>query len=152
MIAFAVEPYEHVLRDGQGIFKVHYDELALHKEQIPMGLDHDLYLQLEERGVLVTITARVDGNLVGYFLALVVSHHPHNKDAGPASTTDMFYILPAYRTGGIGTKLLMFAEQVLRDRGVAKATLSTKVKFSNRELLEALGWEHTDVVFQKVLV
>jgi GNAT superfamily N-acetyltransferase len=151
MITFQVEPFGNLIRDGQEIFKTHYEELALHKEAIPLGMDFDMYLDMEKMGVVHVLTARADEKLVGYYIALIVKNHPHNKDAGPAATTDMFYMLPSHRRGGAGAKLLVMAEKMLRDRGVKKATISTKVKFSNRELLEALGWEHTDVVFQKVL-
>jgi GNAT superfamily N-acetyltransferase len=151
MITFQQEPFAHLIRDGQAIFQAHYDELAVHKDQVPLGMDFDLYLDMEKRGVLHSLTARKDGQLIGYYIALIVSHHPHNKDAGPVSTTDMFYIASAHRKGGAGAKLLMAAEKMLRAKGVQKATISTKVKMPNKELLEALGWENTDIVFQKVL-
>jgi len=150
MLAFQVETWADIWRDGQEIFKQHYDELALHKSAMPMGLDNDFYQDLENRKFLLVVTARRDGRLIGYFLGIVIAHHPHNKDAGKVATTDMFYLAPDQRRGGAGVKLLKAAEQALRDNGVKKATISTKVHFSNRELIEALGWEHTDLVFQKV--
>ena len=150
-VTFARETWADLWRDGQEIFKVHYDELALHKDAMPMGLDNALYLDLERRGFLLVVAARKSGALVGYYLAIILQHHPHNQGGGKVATTDMFYLLKEHRKGGAGARLLMAAERELREQGVVKASISTKTKFSSRELLEALGWEQTDLVFQKVL-
>ena len=151
MIQFQVETWADLERDGSEIFKVHYDELALHKEAMPMGLDSACYADLEKKHCLLVVTARRNGKLVGYYMGIVIDHHPHNKDGGKVSTTDFFYILPEHRRGGAGVKLLIAATEELRKCGVKKATISTKLKFSNRELMESLGWEATDIVFQRIL-
>lgn len=151
MLTFQVEAWSDLERDGQHIFKVHYDELALHKEAMPMGLDSAHYLDVERRKFLLVITARRDGALVGYYVAYLIHHNPHNKDAGKVSTCDMFYILPGERRGGAGARLLMFVENELRRQGVVKASMTTKANFESGALLDALGWEKTDIVRQKLL-
>ena len=151
MLTFRVETWEDLERDGSEIFKVHYDELALHKTVMPMGLDNAIYLEFQRLGLLVVLTARRDGVLVGYWVGIVIHHNPHNKDGGKVATCDMFYILPEQRKGGAGARLLMAAESELRKRGVKKASLSTKIHFESGELLDALGWEKTDIVRQKLL-
>jgi len=138
-------------REAEPLFMVHFDELALHKDVMPMGCDHEFYFNLERNNFLLVLTARRDGRLVGYYVGIVIGHHPHNKQGGKVSTTDMFYVLPEERKGGAGVKLLRFAENELRAQGVKKATISTKLHFENGALLDALGWEKTDVVRQKVL-
>lgn len=151
MLTFQVEPYQNLLNEAQDIFKIHFEELALHKDKIAMGLDHECYLSMEAKGLLHVVTARKDGKLIGYYIGICLDHHPHNKDAGPVATTDMFYIVPSHRHGA-GAKLLMMVEKTLRERGVKKASLSTKLHhLTNRALLEALGWEATDLVFHKLL-
>lgn len=130
---------------------MHYDELALHKEAMPMGLDGALYLELERLGRLLVVAARRGRELVGYYVAIIIDHHPHNKTGGKVSTCDMFYLLPECRRGGAGARLLMAAERELKNRGVVKASMSTKIHFENAELFDALGWEKTDVVRQKLL-
>jgi GNAT superfamily N-acetyltransferase len=135
--------------EAEPLFKVHYDELALHKDVMPMGCDHEFYFHLERNNFLLVVTARRDERLVGYYVGIVIGHHPHNKDGGKVSTTDMFYVVEAERHGGAGARLLRFVEGELRREGVKKATISTKLKFSNQPLMEALGWEATDLVFQK---
>jgi GNAT superfamily N-acetyltransferase len=151
MLTFERETWADLWRDGQEIFKVHYDELALHKEAMPMGLDNDAYADLERKGYLLVVAGRRDGALIGYLVAIVLAHHPHNRDAGKVATTDMFYIMPSERRGGAGVRLLRAAEQALRELGVVKASISTKVHHESGPLLEALGWEKTDIVRQKLL-
>lgn len=150
-ITFQVEDWATLERDGQELFRLHYDELALHKEAMPMGLDSDWYRHVEKNGYLLVLTARKDGHLIGYYVAMVFSHHPHNKGGGKVSSTDMFVIDPSHRKAGAGARLLMAAERELKRLGVVKASISTKVHFENRELLDALGWTKTDVVRQKLL-
>lgn len=157
MLTFQVETWSDLERDGQHIFKVHYDELALHKEAMPMGLDGAIYLELERLGRLLVIAARKSGTLVGYYMAIIIPKHPHNKDAGPVSTTDFFYLLPSHRRGGAGARLLRAAMDELRKRGVTVASISVKyareIATGGRtwKLIESLGGEATDIVFQFVL-
>jgi len=151
MICCQVETWADIWRDGQEIFKIHYDELALHKEAMPLGLDNDAYTDLERKGYLLVVAARRDGTLIGYWVGVVLSHHPHNKNAGKVATTDMFVIKPAERRGGAGVKLLRAAESAMRNLGIVKASISTKLHFENGPLLDALGWEKTDIVRQKVM-
>lgn len=151
MLSFQVEPWSRLWSEGQQLFHQHYEELALHKDIMPMGLDNNFYSDLEHKRFLLVVTARRNGRLIGYFMAIILAHHPHNKDAGKVATTDFFYISPEERYGGAGAKLLRAAEQALKAQGVKKATISTKAKFASRELMETMGWEHTDLVFQRIL-
>ena len=151
MLVCRIETWADLWRDGQELFKQHYDELALHKDAMPMGLDNDFYLGLERRDFLLVVAARRGGELVGYYVGILIAHHPHNKDAGKVATCDMFYVGKEHRRGGAGVKLLRAVENELRKQGVRKATISTKKHFENAALLDALGWEVTDIVRQKVL-
>ena len=157
MLTFQVEDWQTLERDAAEIFKVHYDELALHKDAMPMGVDGSIYRELERLGRLLVVTARRDGALVGYYMAIFIPKHPHNKDAGPVSTTDFFYLLPAHRKGGAGAKLLIAALGELKKRGMTVASIS--IKYARElatgkrtwKLIESLGGEATDIVFQFVL-
>jgi len=151
VLQFQVESWGVLQREAQHIFKVHYDELALHKSAMPMGIEDDFYLRLERAGLLLVVTARRNAELIGYFVAIIIDHHPHNKDGGKVSTTDMFMVMPKHRTGGAGAKLLMVAKEALRARGVKKATISTKAHFENARLMNLIWGEPTDIVRQVLL-
>jgi len=150
-LRFQTETWDDLWRDGQDIFPVHYRELSLHQDRVPLGMDDELYRGMEARGNLHVLTAREDGRLVGYYLAIVIKNHPHNKDAGKVANCDMFYMLPEFRKGGAGAKLILMAEKSLREKGVTKVSMSVKLHQNHGRLLEALGWEATDLMFQKLL-
>lgn len=150
MLTFSSENWASFSKDAISIFPIHWEELALDREKIPIGMDLGKYADLERNGVLNVVAVRDDGKLIGYHMALIVTH-PHYKDAGLMATTDMFYILPEHRKAGVGAKLIMAAESSLRERGVVKAFIGTKLHQSHEKLLEALGWKPTDMVFSKLL-
>lgn len=148
-VTFQIEDFDTFYRDGQHIFPVHFEELSLNKDKIPYGIDEEIYHTCERNRMLLILTARLDGRMIGYVLSLVVKHHPHNKDAGPYSTTDMFYILPEHRNG-IGVRLLLENQRRLRQLGVRRMSISTKLKDSHLELFARLGFKATDMVFHKI--
>jgi hypothetical protein len=150
VITFSIEKWADFSRDADYIFPLHYEELSLDNGKIPMGIDNAKYQEMESVGRLHVLVARSEGQVVGYYIAIIVNH-PHYKDAGLHSTTDMFYLLPEYRIGNNGMRLLAEAEQSLRKRGVVKAFIGTKLKQDHSKILEWLGWTPTDTVFTKVL-
>ena len=105
---------------------------------------------MDAKGILHILTLRDDGKLVGYYLAFVFPH-VHYASSGLMSFTDVYYLRPEYRRGGIGAALLAEAERTLRDRGVTKAYLSCKVHQDHSELFQMLGWRKTDYCFAKML-
>lgn len=150
MITFQTEEVKDWFSDAEEIFPVHWEDLALDRDRIPMCMNRDVYEMMEERSLLLTVTARDGKKLIGYYIA-VLMNHPHYKHAGLMAATDMFYILRSHRSGGCGAKLLLRAEQALKQRGVVKASIGTKLHQDQDELLTALGWSPTDRVYSKLL-
>lgn len=148
-LSFQIENFDTFLQDGAHIFPLHYAELSLNKDKIPFGLDSEMYHNAEKNQLLHILTARVDGRMIGYVVSLVAKHHPHNRDAGPYSTTDMFYVLPKHRNG-TGVRLLMENERRLKALGVRRMGISTKLKDAHLDLFSKLGFEATDLLFHKV--
>lgn len=109
-----------------------------------------MYVDADERGIGHIATVRDEGKLVGYAI-LAVMPHLHYKSAGPMAMIDVYYLKPAYRKGGTGAKMIMFAELTLKAKGVTKVYFSTKVHLDNGKLLEALGFKFSDKVYTKLL-
>ena len=148
---FYVENFEKWHQDAEWMFQAHYDELSLDKDQVKMGLHYQRYLEMEVAGMLHIVTIRLsDGKMVGYYLAMILPHM-HYKDAGLMAYTDMYFIHPDYRVGGVGAKLMVFVEETFRRRGVVKAYITTKLRLDLSPMFEALGWKATDKVFTKFL-
>lgn len=150
MILFTTETFEDFWRDAQHIFPVHWKELALDQDKIELGIDADRFSTIGKQGMLHIVTARDDDFMFGYYVAIVMPHL-HYKDSGVMAFTDMYYILPEYRKGGCGAKFLIEVERTLRERGVVKAYISSKLHQDHSALFEALGWRPSDISFVKCL-
>jgi N-acetylglutamate synthase-like GNAT family acetyltransferase len=145
-----VERWAEFVKDGRELFPEHYAELARDQERIKLDINEDLYVDADNRGIGHIATVRDEGKLVGYTI-LAVMPHLHYKSAGPMAMIDVYYLKPAYRKGGTGAKMIMFAESTLKAKGVTKIYFSTKVHLDNGKLLEALGFKFSDKVYTKLL-
>lgn len=149
MIAIQVEPWSSMLPEARFLFPRHWKELAVFQDEIKIGLDEAKYAALEQAGILLVLTARDAGCLVGYYIWFLMPH-PHYSASGPMGMTDMYFVLPEYRRG-VGAKLFIASEKALKERGVVKAITSCKVQEDHTPLLERLGWIWTDKTFCKYL-
>lgn len=149
-MTFQEEPFDPFFDEAQPLFSRHWRELALNQKKIPMDLDRGKYQALEKAGMLFVLTARTDGKLVGYLVAFPMTH-PHYKSAGLMCLTDMYYIVPEHRKGA-GAKLFVEFERRMRERGAVQIMTGCKRHQDHTQLLEALGWENSDLTFVKVLI
>jgi len=147
-LTYQLERWAQFWQDCQPLITIHWKELALDQEWIPLGVNEERFASVDALDMLHILTVRDEGRLVGYFLAIVMPHM-HYKDAGPMAFTDMYFIHPDYRIGGTGAKMLAEVERTLRARGVVKAYLSTKVHQDHSDLFEKMGWRFTDKAFTK---
>ena len=129
------------------IFPEHYEELCVTKEY-PYEPNYEAYRNLANAGMLRTITCRADGELVGYII-FIIAPHLHYKSCITASE-DVYFIKKEYRRGRVGIRLFQYAEQVLKDRGINRIILHTKVHLDNSRLFEYLGYKNSDKIFTKV--
>jgi GNAT superfamily N-acetyltransferase len=151
LITFTHESWDELARDAAvEIFPRHWRELALDRNEIPLSVDVELYSNSDKKGVLHVVVARNDGFVVGYIFFWIMPH-PHYKDFGLQASTDAFYVLPEFRKGGLGARMLMFAEESLRERGIKKLAISTKVHENHADVLKALGFKVTDIALSKLL-
>ena len=149
MITFHVERWAQFYPDVKPIFPLHWRELALNQAEIPLSIDEAKYETLDKTGILLIITARDSGNLIGYYLWFLMPHM-HYCEAGPMGLTDMYFVLPEYRRG-VGAKLFIFSKMELEKRGVIKAITSCKAHSDQSAMLDALGWTLSDYTFVMLL-
>ncbi len=146
---FQVERWGTFYPDGKDIFPQHHRELALYPNQIPLSIDEAKYEVLDKADILLILTARDEGKLVGYALWFLMPH-PHYSASGPMALQDMYYVLPEYRNG-TGARLLRLSEAEYRKRGCIKAIASCKAHQDHRKLFELMGWELSDYTMVKLL-
>lgn len=130
------------------LFPEHYEELCVTKD-FPYEPDYEAYRRIGAAGMLRCITCRADGELIGYII-FIVTPHLHYKSCVTAQE-DIYFVKKEYRKGRVGLKLFQYAEQVLKERGVKRIIMHTKVHLDNSRLFEYLGYKMTDKMFTKML-
>ena len=71
MITLEVESFTECLPELKPILPLHYEELALNKDEVPLSPQYDIYEARESLGELLFVTAREAGELVGYFIGFI---------------------------------------------------------------------------------
>ena len=109
MITYSSESFTEHLEELKTLLPLHYEELALDKDKVPLAPIYEFYIAKEALGELVFYVARKDSQLIGYFIGFV-SPGLHYKTC-LTCIMDIFYLHPDHRGTRIGTKLLLFAEK-----------------------------------------
>ena len=136
------------LPEFEKLFPLHYEELCVTKE-FPLDPDIEAYRALANAKMLRCITCRADGELIGY-IVFTISRHMHYRTCITAFE-DLYFVRKDYRKGRVGIKLFQYAEKVLRQFGINRIVMHTKVHLDNSRLFEYLGYKWTDKVFTKIL-
>jgi predicted GNAT superfamily acetyltransferase len=149
-VSFQVEKWSSALPELRPMFSELWDDVAVDKDRFKAKCEEPKYKVLEDNGALCLTTARVDGKLVGYYVALIIAN-PHYEGQGLMAYTDMYWLNPEYRRGNLGLKLFTFSEDVWRERGAVKAYSSHKLHKSRGTMFAILGWKPTDLIYSKIL-
>lgn len=149
MITYQQEFFGKIKEEIKNLITKHWEEIALNKEVIKLNPDWDAYAQLEDNGCLKIFTARSDNLLIGYFV-VIVRKHIHYKDHLFAAN-DILFLLEDYRKGRIGLKLIVFAENCLKEDGVSVLVINTKCHKPFDSLLEHLEYTHIENIYSKLL-
>jgi GNAT superfamily N-acetyltransferase len=149
VVTFMVEPWSSYKLEAAPLWIEHYKEVAVHQDTIPLAVDYDQYEAQDQAGALLVIVARNEGKIVGYWLGFLRPHF-HYKTSFTAYT-DIYYLDPSLRYGGIGARMMQFVEAELKRRGVQKVFTATKVHLDHSPLFEALGYTRTEYVYTKLL-
>jgi GNAT superfamily N-acetyltransferase len=149
-ITLQVEKWADALPELRPLFSQLWDDVAVDKDRFVAKCDETKYKILADAGAICLTTMRADGDLIGYYCALVLPN-PHYEGQGLMIYTDMYDIHPKFRRANFGLKLFQFSEKVWRERGAVKAYSSYKIHRPRGTFFAALGWKETDVVVSKVL-
>ena len=139
MIKFAVETLRECLDDLLPLLEPHFEEVNFNKDTVPHEPDWDGYMAMENARLLHVVTARDDGELVGYCSTLIgPSLHHMNNTFG---INDALYLKPEYRGGRVAFDMMKFVFAELKKLGVDHVHLSMKVTHPFDALCEALGMQ-----------
>jgi len=149
MITAHVESFEQTLPELLPLLPIHYAELALNQDQVPLDPQYDLYIERERLGQVLMVTLREGGTLVGYFIGFVAPGL-HYKSC-LTCTMDIFYVHPDKRGGRAGITLFKAVEAELNRRGAKRWLVGSKCHMDASWLFEHLGFERIEVYYSKML-
>lgn len=125
MTVIGPEKFMDIYGELQPLFLEHHRELGPYKDKMPLAPNVPVYEFLQSVDQLITMTARRDGNLVGYLIAKTGPglHYATTNQA----ITDIPYVHPSVRGRGIGVRLFLAAQEEFRARKVGPWFASLKI-------------------------
>jgi GNAT superfamily N-acetyltransferase len=119
------EKFIDIIEEAKPLLDAQWHEIAHFREEIPLAVALDQYVKLEEAGAYFCITARVEGELVGYSTFYLVPE-PAHYSTSPLAASDVIYLLPRYRKSGVGAELIKQTENLARNQGAKWITWHVK--------------------------
>lgn len=149
MTTYAVERWRDLRDEMIPLLVRHWHEVALNHAEVPLDIDEARYADLDEKGALHIVTARSDGALIGYHVAIVTTHLHY------ASTlhgiTDVYWIAPEKRHGITAVRMFQRVEKELKALGVRKLFTGTKLHIDQGRLFESLGYRPVERLYSKLI-
>ncbi|WP_336165233.1 GNAT family N-acetyltransferase [Acinetobacter ursingii] len=145
MITAHVESFEQNLDYLKPLLPIHYAELALNQDKVPLSPQFDRYIAAEQRGELTFIMLRKSGEMVGYFIGFIAPALHYSTCL--TCQMDIFYVLPEHRGDGAGFQLFKFVEQQLKKRGVQRMFVGSKMHKDASWLFEKLGYQPVETYY-----
>jgi len=145
MITAHVESFESNLDYLKPLLPIHYEELALNQDKVPLSPQFDKYIAAEHRGELLFVGLRNAGELVGYFIGFVAPGLHYSTCL--TCQMDIFYVHPDHRGAGAGFQLFKFVEQQLKQRSVQRMFVGSKMHKDASWLFEKLGYTPVEIYF-----
>lgn len=139
MITAHLESFAERLDELRPLLPLHWQELALNKDKVPLDPQYDIYLARDSRGELLFVTLREAGVLVGYFIGFIAPGLHYRTCL--TCHMDIFYVHPEHRGSAAGMQLFQFVQAELKRRGVDRFFVGSKVHFDCGWMFERLGFE-----------
>lgn len=149
MLTFSVENLTERLHELKPLFPLHWEELALNKDCVPLDPQYEIYLRRDELGEVMFIAGRDGGELIAYFVGFIAPGLHYRTCL--TLTMDIFYVHPTHRGKSAGVRLFKAVEQEARRRGVQRMFVGSKCHADASWLFERLGYSEVERYFSKWL-
>jgi GNAT superfamily N-acetyltransferase len=149
LIELQQERFSAVRNEIGPLWDAHYDEVDRNTFGLPLDPDWNRYAVLDDAGLLLIVTARLAGKLVGYVFALVDTHLHYRSTL--FASLDLYYLAPAHRGGRTALRLFLALSAALKARGVKRVLGNTKAVRGQDRLFQFMGWVLDDRVYIKTL-
>lgn len=149
-VIIASERYsDELIAEMSPLLYEHWQEIATFKDKIPLDPDFPRYQKLDELGKILCLTARSDGNLIGY--SVFVNQYPGHYKSTLSGLNDVIWVHPDHRRGRVGLLLIRQTEDALRTMGVKKMTWHAKPDTQLHALLLKLSYVVDEIMLAKLL-
>ena len=136
------------IEELQDLLAVHYEELALDKDKVPLDPQYELYLKKQAEGTILYVTLRERGNLLGYFIGSVAPG-AHYKTC-LTLIMDIFYVSPTHRGRRGGVILMNAVEKEAKRRGVQRWFMGHKTHMPDAgRLFKLFGLREVETYYSK---
>lgn len=149
MITAHIESFEDRLPELKILLPEHYKELALNQDHVPLDPQYGTYIERERQGMLLFVTLRDAGDLVGYFIGFIAPGLHYQTCL--TCTMDIFFVRKDKRTGSAGVRLFRFVEVELRRRGVQRWLMGSKIHADASALFKRIGAAPIETYYSKWL-
>lgn len=149
MITAHIESFEERLEELQALLPLHYQELALNQDKVPLSPQYGIYIARERAGELLFVTLRDAGALVGYFIGFIAPGLHYSTCL--TCTMDIFFVRADKRKGSAGVRLFRFVESELRRRGVQRWFMGSKIHADASALFQRIGAAPVETYYSKWL-
>jgi hypothetical protein len=149
MITCHIESFEERLMELKTLLPAHYSELASNQERVPLDPQYNIYIARERMGELLFVVLRDNGEMVGYFIGFIAPGL-HYKTC-LTCTMDIFCVRKDKRAGSAGIRLFRFVENALRNRGVQRWFMGSKIHADASALFKRVGASPVETYYSKWL-
>lgn len=147
MLTIAVEEVPDLIAEIQPLLPLHWEELALNRDKVPLDPQYDIYLRRAAAGETLAVTVRDAGELVGYFIGFIAPGLHYRTCL--TLTMDIFYVKKDARNKFAGIKLFRAVEAEARRRGVQRMMVGSKLHKDASVLFERLNYDPVETYYSK---
>lgn len=149
MLSLQTESFVAARKELKRVIPLHYEELALNKDKVPLQPRWSVYDTAEKAGELLFVTCRNDGELIGYFIGFIAPGLHYETCL--TCSMDIFYVCKEHRNGSLGLRLFKYVERELKARQVQRVFVGSKVHADASKLFERLDYSRVEIYYSKWL-
>lgn len=150
-LIFARERFPDVEAELRDLIVPHWHEVGDHRDTLKLDVDWAAFRSLEDKNMLLVVTARHDCQLVGYVIHVIapsLHYRPHL-----IARDDAHYLAPEHRKGWNAIRLLRAAEKELVALGVSAISYHQKERedLNKGIVFKRLGYEPRERIYTKYM-
>lgn len=148
-LTVTVETVAQMWPEMQDLLREHYNEIAQHKDAIPLAPDRERYKSMERAGSLLSLACRKDGAMVGYSVFFMIPHIHYSQTL--VAINDVLFVTKPMRKSRAGLMLIRESEAQAKKRGAVKISWHVKPELDWAAVLLHRGYGELEKIYGKLL-